>query len=332
MVSTHDLVRAWGALLCGKKPALSIEITKECPLRCPGCYAFATDHVGRGLDLKQLHDLRGDALVAGVTALVRRLRPLHVSLVGGDPLVRFHELEVLVPRLLALGVFVQIVTSAFRPLPAAWAGLDHFELVVSVDGLAADHDRRRQPATYARVLKHIEGHRVVVHCTLTAPMARRPGYLEEFVQQWSANPNIKKIWMSIFTPQRGDELAEIPSAAERARIVADLYCLRERYPKLDMPRGLIAMFARPPASPQECVFARATTIVSADLRTAIVPCQFGGDPDCSRCGCFASMGMAAMAEHRLAGGLTAGHIFHASADFGDGLARWLPQPKLAPAA
>ncbi|HUX66284.1 MAG TPA: radical SAM protein [Terriglobales bacterium] len=331
MVSTRDLLRAWAALLRGRQPALSIEITKECPLRCPGCYAFAADHVGRGRDLKQLHDLRGQALVDGVTALVRRQRPLHVSLVGGDPLVRYRELELLVPRLLALGTFVQIVTSAFRPLPPAWAGLDRFELVVSVDGLAPDHDRRRQPATYPRILQHIQGHQVVIHCTITAPMAR-PGYLEEFVQFWSANPNVKKIWMSIFTPQRGDALAEIPTPAQRARILADLGHLPGRYPKLDLPRGLVAMFARPPASPRACVFARATAVVSADLRTAIVPCQFGGDPDCSRCGCFASMGLAAVAEHRLVGGLTAGHVFRASANFGEQVARWLPARKPPPAA
>lgn len=324
MVSTRDIVRAWGGLLHGRKPALSIEITKECPLRCPGCYAFAADHVGRGQDLKQLHDLRGEALIAGVLDLVRRQRPLHVSLVGGDPLVRYRELEILVPQLLEQGIFVQLVTSAFRPLPAAWAGLDNLELVVSIDGLQPDHDVRRQPATYDRILKHIEGHQVVVHCTITAPMAQREGYLEEFVQLWSANPNIKKIWMSIFTPQRGEELAEIPSPEERRHVIADLFHLRQHYAKLDMPHGLVAQFAQPPQSPRECVFARATTVISADLRTQIAPCQFGGDPDCSRCGCFASMGLAAIAAHRLPGGLKAGSIFHASASLGEQLARWMP--------
>ncbi|MGH9394445.1 MAG: radical SAM protein, partial [Terriglobales bacterium] len=201
MVKKRDVVRAWGAVLLGRKPALSIEITKECPLRCPGCYAFAAEHVAPGVGLKQLHDLRGDALVDGVIALVRRRRPLHLSIVGGDPLVRYRELEVLVPRLLAMGVFLQIVTSAFRPLPAAWAALPNLELVVSIDGLAPDHDRRRAPATYERILRNIAGHQVVVHCTITAQMARANDYLESFIQQWSANPNVKKIWMSIFTPQ-----------------------------------------------------------------------------------------------------------------------------------
>ena len=324
MVKTQDLVRAWGGLLRGRKPALSIEITKECPLRCPGCYAFADQHVAPGVNLKQLSDLRGDALIEGVTDLVRRRRPLHVSLVGGDPLVRYRELEILVPRLLAMGVFLQIVTSAFRPLPAAWAEKENLELVVSIDGLGPDHDRRRAPATYDRIRKHISGQRVVVHCTVTAQMARQAGYLEEFVKDWSAHPNVKKIWMSIFTPQRGDELEEIPSASERGRIIADLFRLRTIYPLLDMPHGLIAQLQYPPQSPSECIFARATAVVSADLKTAIAPCQFGGDPDCSRCGCIASMGLAAIAAHRLPGGITAGSIFRVSASLGDRLARILP--------
>ncbi|HEY7856584.1 MAG TPA: radical SAM protein [Terriglobales bacterium] len=315
MVSTRDVVRAWGALLLGRKPALSIEITKECPLRCPGCYAFSDGHVD-GVDLKSLHDLRGDALIAGVTTLVRRLRPLHVSLVGGDPMVRYRELEVIVPRLLAMGVFVQVVTSAFRPLPQAWSRLPNLEIVVSIDGLAPDHNVRRAPATYERIQKNIAGHSIVIHCTLTSAMDR-PGYLEEFVATWSANSDIKKIWMSLFTPQVGEELAEVPSPKQRASLIAELSRLRELYPKLDLPRGLIAQMAQPPASPRECIFARSTTVISADLRSRVSPCQFGGTPDCARCGCFASMGLAAIGNHRLPVGIKAGTIFHASATFGE---------------
>ena len=39
---------AWGRILTGYQPALSIEITRECPLRCPGCYAYGDDHLGGG--------------------------------------------------------------------------------------------------------------------------------------------------------------------------------------------------------------------------------------------------------------------------------------------
>jgi hypothetical protein len=55
-----------------------------------------------------------------------------------------------------------------------------------------------------------------------------------------------------------------------------------------------------------------THTLSADLTTAITPCQFGGDPDCEQCGCIASMGLAAVGHHRVLGGITAGQLFLAS--------------------
>ena len=64
---------------------LSIEITRECPLNCPGCYAYGDAHLGGEKVLRELSDFRGDALVDGVLNLVRAHQPMHVSLVGGGP-------------------------------------------------------------------------------------------------------------------------------------------------------------------------------------------------------------------------------------------------------
>jgi hypothetical protein len=83
-----------------------------------------------------------------------------------------------------------------------------------------------------------------------------------------------------------------------------------------MPESLIREILSPPKSPDDCIFARTTHTISADLRTKITPCQFGGDPDCSQCGCMASMGLAAVGHHRVVGGLTAGHLFRASDKIG----------------
>ena len=87
--------------------------------------------------------------------------------------------------------------------------------------------------------------------------------------------------------------------------------LRRLYPVLQMDEPTIREFASPPKKPEECIFARTTHTISADLTTVISPCQFGGDPDCERCGCMASMGLAAVGHHRL-GPLTLGQIFMAS--------------------
>src|SRR5271168_5397557 len=87
-LTPRQVLAAWWGILNGRVPMLSIEITRECPLTCPGCYAYGDKHLGGGVTLRQLQDLRGDELVNGVLNLVRKHRPLHVSLVGGEPLVR----------------------------------------------------------------------------------------------------------------------------------------------------------------------------------------------------------------------------------------------------
>src|SRR5205807_2697116 len=132
-------------------------------------------------------------------------RPLHVSLVGGDPLVRYREVERLLPELDARGVHTQVVTSAFRTIPVEWSRFAHLNVVVSIDGLQPEHDERRKPATYERILKSIAGAKVTIHSTITGQIAERPGYLEEFLRFWCAMPEINKIWFSLFTPQIGAE-------------------------------------------------------------------------------------------------------------------------------
>jgi len=320
-VKITEVVSAWRKILKGERPSLSIEITRECPLQCPGCYAYDDAHLGGGATLRSLADRKGQELIDGVLALVDRIRPLHLSIVGGDPLVRYRELESMVPLLLERGIHVQVVTSAFRPLAASWATLRHMNVVVSIDGLQPEHDIRRAPATYERILKNIAGQNITIHCTVTGQMMKRPGYLREFLEFWSPRREIRKVWFSLFTPQRGDQLPEMLEPAERERAIRDMLALRREFPKLDMPEGLIRQFATPPASPQDCVFALTTQTLSADLKTKIVPCQFGGDPDCSSCGCIASMGLAAVAAHRLGGIIPVGAIFKASIKIGQSRTR-----------
>jgi MoaA/NifB/PqqE/SkfB family radical SAM enzyme len=176
---------AWGRILAGYKPALSIEITRECPLRCPGCYAYGDDHLGGEVTLRQVRDFKGQELIDNMLALVDQHRPLHVSIVGGEPLVRFRELNTILPQLSKRGIYTQLVTSAVREIPREWAAIPRLHMVVSVDGLQPEHDARRTPATYARIQKHIVGHKVVVHCTVTRQQINRAGYLQEFLEFWS---------------------------------------------------------------------------------------------------------------------------------------------------
>ena len=137
-----------------------------------------------------------------------------MSLVGGEPLVRYRELDVLLPRLAERGLYVQVVTSAVRPIPAEWASITHLQICVSIDGLQPEHDVRRTPATYDRILKHIEGHQITVHCTVTRQQVQRDGYIETFIRA------------VVRQPERADDLDEPLHAAGRRESPKSVSCPR----------------------------------------------------------------------------------------------------------
>jgi len=315
-VKPSAVIPAWGKILRGKRPLLSIEITRTCPLHCPGCYAYQPEHLGPAGPLRDLRDFQGEALISGVLSLVRRYRPLHLSVVGGEPLVRYRELDKLLPELDRMGIEVQLVTSAVRPVPIAWGSIRNLHLVVSVDGLAADHDVRRAPATYDRILKNIAGHRITIHCTITRPMVGKAGYFEEFATFWSAREEVRKIWFSLYTPQEGEHSAERLLPEDREIVLRQLRNLRGGFGKIELPDGVLDGYHRAPSAPNECIFSQTTTCVSADLKTSISPCQFGGHPVCSECGCVASAALTTIGRYKIAGLVKVSDIFAWSQKFG----------------
>ena len=312
----RDIVPAWSRVLQGYRPFLSLEITRECPLRCPGCYAYEPNHLGGGTVLRQLADFQGDALISGICGLIRRLRPLHVSIVGGEPLVRYRELGVLLPRLAHMGIEVQLVTSAVRSIPSEWSTLPNLHLVVSVDGLPAEHDKRRFPATYSRILGNIAGHQIIVHCTITRALLCRANYLADFARFWSSRSEVRKIWFSLYTPQQEDDTPERLRPEDRLAALEELAQLRRNFTKVYLPKVVLNGYHDSPASPQECIFAQ-TTCISADLTSRVTPCQFGGRPVCSECGCIASAGLASIGKYKLGGFLPVSKLFSISQAVGE---------------
>jgi sulfatase maturation enzyme AslB (radical SAM superfamily) len=316
---TKDAFRAWGRVLTGYYPFLSIEITRACPLSCPGCYAYEPQHLHQLGPLIELSDYKGQRLIDGVLNLVRQHRPVYVSIVGGEPLVRYRELAAILPEISKQGITTMVVTSAVREIPKEWSGIERLRLAVSIDGLQPEHDVRRAPATYDRILKSISGHTITVHCTVTGQMARKPGYFEQFLTFWSERPEVNTIWFSLFTPQKNAQAQEILSPQERTRVVNQLAELRTQFPKLDMSDSVVEGYLDPPRSPSECVFARANLSITADLRNKITPCQLGGEPDCSQCGCMASAGMKSVGEYRVAGFVPLRSVFNFSERIGMGV-------------
>lgn len=315
-LTSREILSAWGRILTGKVPMLSIEITRECPLSCPGCYAYGESHLGGDTTLRQLTDLRGDALVEGVLSLVRKHRPLHVSLVGGEPLVRHRELSRILPALSEMNIFSLVVTSAVIPIPAEWMKLPRVRVAVSIDGLPEDHDIRRKPATYELILKNIAGREINVHWVITRPMLERPGYLEEYVAFWSARPEVNRIWVSVYTPQLGEQSPETLTPADRGALAAQLPALYKKYPKLLFNEGMAAAFLEPPKNPDDCLFAKMSANYSADLKSRVEPCVFGGSPDCSQCGCTISSALHWIKGVKIAGPLKVAHFVSASVNTG----------------
>jgi MoaA/NifB/PqqE/SkfB family radical SAM enzyme len=323
------LIKGWGGILTGRAPLMSIEITRECPLSCPGCYAYNDTHLGGEKNLRDLSDFKGDELVERVVGLVRRHRPLHVSLVGGEPMMRHRELNKIIPALSDMGVFTMVVTSGVIPIPPEWMRFRQLRVTISVDGLPEHHDIRRKPATYERILRNIAGCEVNVHWTITHPMVKRTGYLEEYVRFWSERPEVNFIWTSYYSPQTGEQSPEMLTPADREVLLRELPGLRRKYPKFLMNAGLATTYNAPPRNPDDCIFSTMSVNYTADMKTRVEPCIFGGNPDCSQCGCAISVALHWLGHRKLLGPLTVGHLVRSSVGIGSLVARLQPQHRAA---
>ncbi len=226
----------------------------------------------------------------------RRYKPLHLSIVGGEPLVRFRELEVLLPKLTAHGR-AHAGRHERRAADSGELG-EHaasFRSCVSIDGLQPEHDVRRAPATYDRILKHIKGQHVTVHCTITRQQSRA-GLRHRVHGLLGAAAGrqahlVQPLHAAEGRAVAGDAAPRGSRSASSTRSPA-LYATRAEAARHDSV-GACAAICTPPQNPDECIFAKTTACLSADLKRAITPCQYGGDPDCTQCGCMASVGLGA---------------------------------------
>jgi MoaA/NifB/PqqE/SkfB family radical SAM enzyme len=90
-------------------------------------------------------------------------------------------------------------------------------VAVSIDGLQPEHDARRKPATYERILKNLEGRETDISWVITNQMMQRSNYLEDYLEFWSDRRWIGRIWLSLYTPQRGERSDEKLTPESRCR-------------------------------------------------------------------------------------------------------------------
>ena len=305
---------------------LSIEITRECPLRCPGCYAYGDSHLGEGApNLRSVSDLRGDDLVNGILRLIDEHQPLQVSLVGGEPLIRHRELSKVLPELSRRGIYTMVVTSAIIPIPKEWTALPRVTVAVSIDGNPEDHDVRRKPATYDRILKTIEGSKVNVHWTVVRSNIEQPGYMDRYLDFWNSRPEVNNVWVSIYTPQLDEDSPERLTQKNRRDLASYFQSIKGKYPKATMTQGMIDAFLNPPESPASCMFSKLSVNYTADLYSRVEPCVFGGEPNCAECGCSISLGAHWIGDYKVAGPLRGRHLINGSLAIGRTVNRALRQ-------
>ena len=240
---------------------LSIEITRECPLTCPGCYAYGDTHLGGGVTLtrtkrspRRRTSRRRPA--TGPQAQAPARFPGRRRTDGPPSRAQPHPSS---PKRDATSS-PWWSPAASSPFPCEWMKLPRVRVAISVDGLPEHHDIRRKPATYERILANIEGREVNIHWVITRPMIERPGYLEEYVKFWSERQEVNRIWVSVYTPQIGEQSPEMLTPENRLALAAELPALAKRYqkaalqrrlrPSLSASAGRIPTIAFSPSSPQ----------------------------------------------------------------------------------
>lgn len=102
--------------------------------------------------------------------------------------------------------------------------------------------------------------------------------MEEYVAFWKARAEVAHIWVSLYSPQVGEDSGERLTPQDRQRVAKELPQLGRWYPKLLLPEGMGRAFANPPRSPEECLFSKMSMNCFADLRTHIEPCVFWRHP------------------------------------------------------
>jgi Fe-coproporphyrin III synthase len=176
----------------GIRPVVIWNLVRRCNLTCKHCYAFAADHEFPGeLTTSQALGVLDDLKGYGVPALI---------LSGGEPLLRTDLFE-LADYARPMGFHLALSTNGTliddeMVKPIADAGFDY--VGISLDGLAATHDRfRRRHGAFEASLRGIRlcrdaGLKVGIRFTLTRDNAHDPPALLDL----TAREGIDKFYLS----------------------------------------------------------------------------------------------------------------------------------------
>ena len=88
---------------------------------------------------------------------------------------------------------------------------------------------------------------------------------------------------------------------DRQILAQELPILPSAIPKCFSTKAWPRPSCNPPANPDDCVFAKSPPTIPPTSRRRVEPCVFGGNPDCSQCGCAISSGLHWVRTIKIAG-------------------------------
>lgn len=264
----------------------SVDVTNQCNVRCGHCYFFEQNHTSQwSLEQwrEQFERMKADGF-----------RFYQCTWVGGEPLLR--------PEIIELGrryfKYNTVTTNGSIPLPD-WKDVSWY---ISVDGNREYHEKmRNSPGLYETIKRTIEqssGLKITIACCITSENYRE---LSESLAEWSANPKVRNMVFSFFTPVRGIDDSLWLGGKEKDAVLELLLEKKKVYGDfiLNTPRALRLMKSDTSRTvTDKCPFAEKSFAFgpSGNIKQ---PCMLGPKADCDRCGCVVPFYLKSLTDRKL---------------------------------
>lgn len=289
----------------------SIDVTKECNLRCTHCYFFEGED-GAAPAYIGVPELSVDEWIGKLEALKQGSSRLafpffQCTWVGGEPLVR----KELIEAGRKYFRYNTVVTNGTIPLPD-WPDVSW---CVSIDGDEETHERiRRRKGIYGRAMRNV-AERPGLSVTIAYCITRQNAHcLEQAVIDWS-RAGARDMTFDFYTPMGGggDEGLFLP-LAERDAVIEQLLELKAVYGDFFvLPERAFRMMRSDVCRTvtDSCLFSRKAFAFGPDGARK-EKCMMGPKADCDRCGCVVPFYLASLTDRRRILGDLGNGLLHAA--------------------
>jgi sulfatase maturation enzyme AslB (radical SAM superfamily) len=308
LLSAYDLAQV-GFFLFGfpKNGFGSIDVSKECNLRCAHCYFFEQDYAS---------ELSVEEWVVKLEKLKRESSRLEFPFfqctwVGGEPLIR----KDLIERGRKYFAYNTVVTNGTIPLPD-WPDVNWY---ISIDGDEETHERiRKKRGIYKRAMRNVAEHPNLAVTVAYCITKSNVHCLERAIIDW-AEAGAARMTFDFYTPiasieeRCSDDDLFLP-LKERDRVLDQLIALKKIYGDFFVLPERTFRLMKSAVSKQvtdHCLFAEKSFAFGPDGALK-EKCMMGPKADCDRCGCVVPFYMASLTDRRRIASDVATQLGHAA--------------------